>query len=364
MWTLVLIAILGPLLLSWTVTALVKRWAIRIGFVDRPGGHKQHERVVALGGGLAIFAAIAAPLLAGTVAAWTMRASPPAWLPSLLVTHITGIASKLPELLGILAAAAVLHIVGIIDDRRPLGPAPKFLVQFAAAGFIAGPLGVRAAQALPAPLSIGLTVLWIVWMTNAFNFLDNMDGLSAGVAAVAAAIFAVAAMNAGQIFVPIMAWVMVGALLGFLIHNFSPASIFMGDAGSLPLGFLMGVLTILTTYYDPAKQLAPIGVAVPLLVLAVPIYDVTSVVVRRRMAGVSPLKGDRRHFSHRLVKRGLSPRSAVLTIYLATAATGLPAVILPQLNWVGAALLLLQCACVVVIIALLESTKGEPPQEP
>lgn len=362
MWVLVLIAVAGPLLLSWAVTALVKRWAIRIGFVDRPGGHKQHDRVVALGGGLAIFAAVAGPLLAGTIAAWAMRASPPAWLPTLLRTHITGIASKLPELLGILGAAAVLHVVGIIDDRRPLGPAPKFLVQFVVAGFIAGPLGIRAAQALPAPLSIGLTVLWIVLMTNAFNFLDNMDGLSAGVATVAAAIFAVAAMNAGQIFVPIMAWVMVGSLLGFLIHNFSPASIFMGDAGSLPLGFLISVLTILTTYYDPAKQLAPIGVAVPLLVLAVPLYDVISVVIHRLRAGVSPLKGDRRHFSHRLVKRGLSQRNAVLTVYLATAATGLPAIVLPHLNWVGAALLLLQCACVVVMVAVLESTTGEEPK--
>ena len=358
MWKLVLIAVAGPLLLSWAVTAVVKRWAIRVGFVDRPGGHKQHDRVVALGGGLAIFAAITAPLLAGTIVAWVLRASPPAWLPSLFQTHIAGIASKLPTLLGILGAAAVLHFVGFIDDRRPLGPAPKFLVQFAVAGFIAGPMGVRAAQALPAPLSIGLTVLWIVLMTNAFNFLDNMDGLSAGVAAVAAAIFAVAAMNAGQIFVPVMAWVMVGALVGFLIHNFSPASIFMGDAGSLPLGFLMGVLTILTTYYDPAKQLAPIGVAVPLLVLAVPLYDVTSVVIHRHLAGVSPLQGDRRHFSHRLVRRGMSTRNAVLTIYLATAATGLPAIVLPELNWVGAALLLLQCACVVVMIALLESTPG------
>lgn len=361
MWMLVLIAVGGPLLLSWAVTAVVKRWAIRVGFVDRPGGHKQHDRVVALGGGLAIFFAIVVPLLAGTVAAWVLCASPREWLPSLFQTHIRGIASKLPILLGVLGAAAVLHVIGIIDDRRPLGPTPKFLVQFAVAGFIAGPLGIRAAQALPAPLSIALTVLWIVLITNAFNFLDNMDGLSAGVAAVAAAIFAVAAMNAGQIFVPVMAWVMVGALAGFLIHNFSPASIFMGDAGSLPLGFLMSVVTILTTYYDPSKHLAPIGVAVPLLVLAVPLYDVTSVVIHRYLAGVSPLKGDRRHFSHRLVKRGMSTRNAVLTIYLATAATGLPAIILPELNWVGAALLLLQCACVVTMLAMLESAGGSDP---
>lgn len=364
MWILVLIAVVGPMLLSWCVTALVKRWALRVGFVDRPGGHKQHDRVVALGGGIAIFFSIAAPLLIGTTAAWALREAPPSWLPTLLQTHITGIASKWPTLLGIIGAAAVLHGMGIIDDRKALSPGPKFLVQFAVAAFVAGPMGIRIAEALPTPLSFGMTVFWIVLMTNAFNFLDNMDGLSAGVAAVAAAIFAVAAMNAGQIFVPIMAWIVVGALLGFLRHNFSPASIFMGDAGSLPLGFLMSVITILTTYYDPSKGLTPIGVAIPILVLAVPLYDVTSVVIHRHLAGVSPLQGDRRHFSHRLVKRGLTPRNAVLTIYLATAATGLPAIVLPHLNWVGAALLLLQCACVVVMIAILESTASNDSKQP
>jgi len=154
-----------------------------------------------------------------------------------------------------------------------------------------------------------------------------------------------------------MAWVIVGALLGFLVHNFAPAKIFMGDAGSLPLGFLMAVLTILTTYYDPSKKTSPIGVAMPLLVLAVPLYDVVSVVVHRHRAGVSPLRGDQRHFSHRLVKRGMTTRNAVLTIYLATAATGLPAIILPLVDWLGAVLLLLQCLCVVTLIALLEHAK-------
>lgn len=361
MWTLVILAVGSAFLLSGIGTGLVRRWAIRVGFVDRPGGHKQHDRVVALGGGIGIFWAVTAPLLLGTLTAWYLRESPPPWLPSLVQTHLPGIASKLPTMLAILGAALVLHIVGIIDDRRPLGPLHKFAVQFAVAIFIAGPMGVRAAQALPEAISIALTVLWIVLITNAFNFLDNMDGLSAGVAAVAAAIFAVAATHAGQIFVPVMAWVIVGALLGFLMYNFTPATIFMGDAGSLPLGFLMAVLTILTTYYDPSKKLSPIGVAVPLLVLAVPLYDVISVVIHRHRAGVSPLRGDRRHFSHRLARRGMSHRNAVLTIYLATAATGLPAVILPMLDWVGAVLLLLQCLCVVTLIALLEHIPPPPP---
>jgi len=136
----------------------------------------------------------------------------------------------------------------------------------------------------------------------------------------------------------------------------------MGDAGSLVIGYLLSVVTILTTYYDPGMQLKPLGMIVPLLVLAVPLYDVTSVVILRSRLGESPFKGDRRHFSHRLVRRGLSPRGAVLTIYLATAATGLPAIALARVDWTTAILLLVQCACVVAMIAILEHTPG--PDEP
>ena len=351
----ILIAIVVPFWLSLAATYFVRSWAIRTGFVDHPTGHKSHESPTAQGGGIAVFLAVCGPIFGGTLIAWWLQDStPPTWLPSLVKTHVAGIASKLPTILAIVGGATVLHVVGLIDDRRPLGPWPKFLAQFAVAGFIAGPVGIRAAEALPAPISIALTVLWIVLITNAFNFLDNMDGLSAGVAAIAATVFAVAATRAGQVFVPVMAWVLVGALIGFLRFNFSPASIFMGDAGSLVIGYFMAVLTILVTFYDPSQNLTPFGVLMPIVVLAVPLYDVASVVIHRIRLGKSPLRGDRRHFSHRLVKRGMTPRGAVLTIYLATAATALPAIVLPSVDWLGAILLLVQCFCVVTMIAILE----------
>ncbi len=369
MFVLVLASLLCPFALAVMTTYVVRRWAVRRGYVDRPAGHKGHGSPVALGGGIALFVSICGTILAGTVAAWLLHRgyplpdghgsgeSAPPWLPELIQVHLSGISSKLPSVLAILGGALVLHIVGLIDDRRPLGPLPKLAAQVAVAIFIAGPMGIRAVEALPAWLSIAVTVVWIVLITNAFNFLDNMDGLSAGVAAIAAAIFALASMAAGQVFVPIMAWVVVGGLLGFLLFNFSPASVFMGDAGSLVIGFLMSLLPILTTFYDPARNLTPLGVIVPLVVLAVPLYDVISVVTHRIRLGESPFRGDRRHFSHRLVKRGLTPRGAVLTIYLATAATGLPAIVLPRVEWVFAALLLAQCLCVVVMIAILEHTR-------
>jgi len=354
---LVAASIVGSFLLSWVATYLVRAWAMRTGFVDPPGGHKGHAAPVALGGGIALVLAMCAPIVAGTALAALLPADAShAWLPSIVQAHLKGIASKLPTVLAIVGGAAVLHVVGLVDDCRPLGPTPKFLAQFLVAAVIAGPVGIRAVQALPAPVSIVVTVLWIVLITNAFNFLDNMDGLSCGVALIAATIFAIAATRAGQIFVPVFAWVMVGALLGFLVYNFSPASIFMGDAGSLPIGFLMCVLTILTTFYDPALHLKPLGVIVPIVVLAVPLYDVVTVVMHRVRAGQSPLRGDRRHFSHRLVKRGLSTRGAVLSIYLATLATGLPAIVLPQVDWPVAVLLLMQCIAVVIMIGILEHT--------
>jgi UDP-GlcNAc:undecaprenyl-phosphate GlcNAc-1-phosphate transferase len=150
----------------------------------------------------------------------------------------------------------------------------------------------------------------------------------------------------------------VGTLVGFLPFNFSPARIFMGDAGSLVIGYLMALLPILVTFYDPGQHDKPFGLLVPLLVLAVPLYDVVSVVTHRLRAGHSPLKGDRRHFSHRLVHRGMTTRGAVCTIYLATAATGLPAILLPHLDWPGAILLVAQCLCVLTIIAILEHAGG------
>lgn len=359
--TVALLAFAAPFALSLVATWCVRAWARRAGYVDRPGGHKQHAAPVALGGGVAIFLSIVLPILAGCLIARLVGdGAAPVWLPEFLRPHVSGVVDSLPTVLGILAGAAVLHMVGLVDDRRPLGPWIKFALQFAVAGFVVVVLGVRMLTLLGEPLSIAATVLWIVVITNAFNFLDNMDGLSAGVGAICAVLFALAALSAGQIFVPVMALTLAGALAGYLVYNFHPATIFMGDAGSLPTGYMLGVLTVMTTFYDPGKGLSPIGVLAPLVVLAVPLYDVTSVVVHRVRLGLSPLRGDRRHFSHRLVRRGLSVRGAVLTIYLATAATGLPAVVLPHVDWLGASLLLIQCVCVLLIIAILEHVGADP----
>ena len=359
MVSLIALAVGGPCLLSLLATAIVRAWARRRGFVDLPGGHKQHEAPVALGGGVAVMLAVSLPLLAVVVVVVMVGSGPaPDWLPALLKTHLEGVAARSPRLLAILGGALVLHVLGLVDDARHLGPGLKLVVQTLVALGLAVGADVRLLEVLPAPVSIGLTVLWIVLITNAFNFLDNMDGLSAGVAVIAAAIFAASAFLAGQFFVPMTALIVVGALLGFLPFNFSPASIHMGDAGSLPVGYLLAVLTVLTTFYDPDQGLQPFGVLVPLVVLAVPLYDVISVCWHRYRAGSSLFRGDRRHFSHRLVRRGMSVPSAVLTIYLATATTAMSALMLPHATWPYACVIFAQCLFVVLIIALLEHTTG------
>ncbi len=357
-----------PFVISAVGTAIVRTWACRRGFVDRPGGHKAHAAPVALGGGIAIVAAIILPLAAALLVSRVGAARLPAEVlgysfnvgghAARVADLLGGVAMRLPAGLAILGGAIVLHILGLIDDVRPLGPGIKMLVMAAVALTLTAGFGVRALDVLGSVPSVLLTTLWIVLIINAFNFMDNMDGLSAGVAAIAAVFFAAAAMLAGQVFVPALGLILAGAVLGFLVHNFPPARIFMGDSGSLVIGYVMAVLTVLTNYYNPELQRRPFGVLAPLLVLAVPLYDVASVVVVRLRDGVSPFRGDRRHFSHRLVRRGMQTRSAVLTIYLATAATGCSSLLLPLVSWPFAVLIGAQCFCVVLIVAILESTGG------
>lgn len=347
-------------LISALLTPIVRRWAAHRGFVDNPAvsAHKTHRAPVPFGGGIAIATAALAPIALTLFGAYLLQragAEPlPRWAPQ-LPAFLGGVLAKAPLALAVIAGALILHLIGIIDDHRPLSPMLKLVVQIGVALMLSGGFGIRAAMVLgPAP-SVILTTLWIVALTNAFNFIDNMDGLAAGVAAITAIVLAVSSMLAGQVFVPCTLLMVAGAVLGFLIYNFPPATIFMGDAGSLVIGYLLAVCTVLTTFYDPHQQRQPFGVIVPLLVFAIPLYDTTSVIVHRLRLGVSIFRSDRRHFSHRLVQLGMGRTAAVLTIYLATAATALPAVLVPLLTWAGAAVILVQCACVVAIIAILES---------
>jgi UDP-GlcNAc:undecaprenyl-phosphate/decaprenyl-phosphate GlcNAc-1-phosphate transferase len=201
-----------------------------------------------------------------------------------------------------------------------------------------------------------VTVLWVVGLTNSFNMLDNMDGLAASVGLIVALLFCGAQVAVGSLFAPAVMLVVAGALAGFLVHNHAPARLFMGDAGSNFLGFLLGALTVVGTYTrdDPSHAFSPYGVLAPLLVMAVPLYDMTSVILIRLREGRSPFQGDRRHFSHRLVARGLTPRQAVWTIDLVTLAGGSGALLLHRLDGAGALVVATQTCCLLGVVAILE----------
>ncbi|MHC5003527.1 MAG: MraY family glycosyltransferase, partial [Planctomycetota bacterium] len=259
----------------------------------------------------------------------------------------------------LLGGLTALHVVGLVDDRRGIGPWPKLLVQVAAATVLAVWFEVRLLTLLPPALSVLVTVLWIVAITNAMNFLDNMDGLAAGVAAISATLFLAATLVNHQWFIAATLALLVGSLVGFLVFNFPPAKIFMGDGGSLVVGFLLGVLTARTTYFDPAAESFPLGSAwygvfMPVIVLAIPLYDFVTVTLVRLRQGRSPFVGDQQHFSHRLVRRGLSRRGAVMVIWAATAATGIGGIGLGRLAGWQAALVAVQTGAVLLMLAVLE----------
>jgi len=345
--------------ISFLAVPVTARLAHRFAMIDLPGRHKTHRQPTPLLGGCAIFASVLLVSLLGLSLAsiWASRGVPD-WLPRQIAAHVRGAAARGPQAVGLLACAMVLHVVGLIDDRKQLGPWLKLLAQAVVCSVAVVFLGVRVLTTLGPVGSIAVTILWLMTITNAFNFLDNMDGLSAGVAAIAAAALLGASANMGQWFVSAWLCVLLGALVGFLPYNFPPARIFMGDAGSLVIGFLLGVATCLTTYVRPGQTYYFYGVFVPLVLMAVPLYDMLSVITLRLRDRRSPMVGDRRHFSHRLVRRGMSPRTAVLTIYLCTAATGIAASLLPHVGNVGAVLVFAQTIAILLMVALLESADG------
>jgi UDP-GlcNAc:undecaprenyl-phosphate GlcNAc-1-phosphate transferase len=360
-------------LISWTATWLMKRLAPRWGFVDRPGGRKTHSNPKPLGGGIAIFLGFALPVAIGLIVVATHHQSPiPPHDPDArrLAAYWSGAQERAPMMAGVLAAALLMHLLGLWDDRKALGPYLKLICQFAIIVAMVTLFDVRAILdkiGLGRSASIVLSIIWITAITNAFNFLDNMDGLSAGVAAVCTAAFLVASISIQQWFVAAGLSLLFGALVGFLCFNFAPASIFMGDSGSLVIGLLLGILTVRGTYLPENEQFGAGWYAVfaPLIVLAVPLYDLIVVSAIRMVRGKSPFVGDTNHFSHRLVARGMSRRTAVLCLYLITATTAVAAIILPHLQSpLLAKLIFLQTWLILGVVALLEQHPLPTPSKP
>jgi UDP-GlcNAc:undecaprenyl-phosphate GlcNAc-1-phosphate transferase len=348
----------GSFTLSVVLTALVKRLTPRVGLVARPKADRYHRTIIPLGGGIAIFLTLAAFLI-GAAATVRFLVAPGhlGWLAERTGLNPADFLRRSDELLVILLCAAALFVMGLRDDKKALGPFVKLAVQFLVAGAAAFFADVRIEFFIESRIvTAALSAFWIVLIVNAFNFLDNMDGASAGIAVIASGVLLTAAAFNGQVLVGGLAIVFIGALLGFLVFNFPPASIFMGDAGSLVVGFFVALLTLRTTYYQQTGSGSWYPVLLPLIAMAVPLYDFTSVTLLRISQGRSPFVGDTQHFSHRLRRRGLTDTQTALALYLATLGTGLGATFLYQVNLIGAILIVVQTILIVAIIGIFEST--------
>ncbi len=331
----------------------MRRQAVRLKFMDVPTARKDHGRAMPLGGGIAMYTAFLLVVGAGYLAA---LAASEGWhvpfLPGFVVQEADRILATLPHVLLIVGVGTGMVILGLVDDAKDLSAATKLIVQAALATILVVG-GIRATVFVPHKIFGGVvTVCWIIGVINAFNFLDNMDGLCAGVAFVAGSIFTAVALQTGQHFVALMLLVYLGMLVGFLIFNFPPASIFMGDAGSMFIGYVLAVLTVVFTFLQPREPSHRI--LTPVLILALPIFDMIYVSFIRLYSGSGLFKGDHNHVSHRLVSLGMAPRNAVLTIYLMTFCTGLAAVMLRQMNAEGAMCAVAQVICFLVLIFLVE----------
>ena len=343
------------------MTALVRKLAAHRGFVSSPVKDRYHQAVIPLGGGIAIFTTLVVFIIAAMVTVKFLAAPGHLqWLTESVTIDPADFISKINQLVIILLAVFVLFVLGLADDKKHLSPFFKLTVQFAVAITVATFADVRVEFFIENKVITSvLSAVWIVLIINAFNFLDNMDGLAAGIAAIATCILFTAAALSGQVFVGGLAIVFIGTLLGFLVFNFPPAKIFMGDAGSFVVGFFVAMLTLRTTYYHEVQSPPSAGwypIFLPVIVMAVPLYDFISVTLLRIRQGKSPFVGDTQHFSHRLKKHGLTDTQTILTLYLATLCTGLGATFLYQVNLAGAILIFTQTFMILAIIAIFEST--------
>jgi len=285
----------GTLVLAIGATPLARWIAPRLGFMDQPEARKVHLHPVPRLGGVAIYlAAIIAALLLGK--------------------------DYLLALGSILIGATGVSFMGLIDDRWGLRPVVKMVGQ-ALAGSLLYASGIYIGLFRHPVLNLIGTVLWVGYITNAINFLDNMDGLAAGISAIAAAFFALMCSFSGQYLVGALSVAVLGACLGFLFYNLNPANIFMGDSGSLFLGFTLAAIGIRLRFPDNVNFVTWM---VPVLVMGLPIFDTTLVIISRLKRRLNPATTPGKdHVSHRLVNAGLTKREAVLTLYVVSFVLGL-----------------------------------------
>jgi UDP-GlcNAc:undecaprenyl-phosphate/decaprenyl-phosphate GlcNAc-1-phosphate transferase len=351
--------------MSWIVLKI----SHKLGALDTApldGQVKADSRSIPNTGGIAIVTALLLPMIAVVLATLFISEESLPKLAEPLSEHLAGLRSQMPLGVALIGCILGLHILGLIDDRKPLGPWIKLLIMLVPGLIFAAFFDTRLMTMFDTVaggtwLSILMTVFWFAVIINAMNFIDNMDGLSGGIALIASSLLLVSALMNGQWFVGAVLGLLAGSVLGFLVFNFPPAKLFMGDGGSLVIGLLLAFLTTRTTYVplDSPDQTTPISthwyaLLMPVVVLAIPLYDFVSVTTIRIVQGKSPFVGDMQHFSHRIRDRGLGARSTILVIYALTLATGISGILISRAESWQAILIGVQILALLGAIALFE----------
>jgi UDP-GlcNAc:undecaprenyl-phosphate GlcNAc-1-phosphate transferase len=360
----IFITFLVSFLITVILISIIKKVSLAIDFVDLPGERKVHRYPIPLGGGVAIFLGIIITFASALFSAYFLKISKPlSFLPPDIYDYLPGVFQMIPRLSVIFIGASVIFVLGLFDDLKRLSALQKFLVQIVVGMFIVGS-GIEFSLLAVAPgvwgwlISKLVTIFWIVLVTNAFNLLDHMDGLCSGIVAITSSVFLVIALETNQYFIASFLITIVGTSVAFLFFNFHPAKIFMGDAGSLLLGYFISILTILFTFYK--KPYSYYAIFTPLLVVAIPIFDTVVVIVIRLLNKKPIFRGDKNHFAHRLIALGMTIPDAVILIYLLTLCSGLSAILLyylnplPLLNFTGVIILFGQIVLLLGIITILE----------
>ena len=337
-----LIAALAAAAVSFVLTPLVKRFAVRFGFVDVPkDARRMHHKPIPTIGGLAIFGAF------------------------LLIVLVMADLNR--QLLGMLAGGLIMVVLGVVDDKYDLNAKFKFLVQILAAAipvsqgcvisYISNPLAtlVGSPNVSLGVLTIPVTILWIVALTNAVNFIDGLDGLSVGVCSISCLTMGEIALALGQSSEALVLGCLLGACLGFMPYNINPAQIFMGDTGATFLGFMLACMSVTGLF----KLYAVISFAVPILVLAVPLFDISFAFIRRTWNHVSPMHADRSHIHHRLIDRGFTQRQSVMILYVVACLLGVCGVLVSTTG-PGKALMVLLAVIAIGTVSLWLLSRGRP----
>lgn len=330
-----LIAFFSAVIISFVMTPLARRLAIRVGALDVPKEtRKIHNKPMPYFGGLAIYVAIISCMFV--------------YMPHNSTNYY------------IMAGATIIVLAGVIDDMYDMPAKVKLLIQILAAlvairggvqiHFITNPLSETGMSYLFNGLSFIITLFWIVGITNTINLIDGLDGLASGVASIAATTLLFTAARLGHDFIVMQCAIIAGASLGFLPFNFNPAKIFMGDTGSLLLGYMLAV----TSVSGMVKSVAAIALAVPVFALGLPILDTAFAIIRRYLNKKPIMEADKDHLHHKLMRFGLNQRQTVLVMYFISMLLGSVSVIIADTEpFIG-----IMVATIVVIVAFFLAKKA------